>query len=380
MASNSDNLDGALLLGFIGGIVTFVKGFRVYSRYRLVEDTPAIPIRSVAMGLVRVEGKAQSENLVNSPVTHTPCCFYKVDIEQWKTEGESGGSWRHFCTDADGPKFYLEDASSHVLVDAHKADCDLEKSCVREVHGGRIASAASVGATDAELLSYVTRASTSKFLGFAGRGIEALASHADPEKRQGMLAMGELLQHPFDGSAGPLQAIMAAQMARVQQKLQAKGPQADPQHEQARLAILEATKHPIGSPEFVEAVRRVSQMEGKPIDEMKLQHGLEFMVNGRSLDEGLPAASGRYRLTEYCILPGHEYNITGTCVENPEPKDQHDRNLITKGLNELTFLISWKAPRVVESGLRNRSIRMIFGGAAVTIICLAILLAKFGLL
>ena len=130
----------------------------------------------------------------------------------------------------------------------------------------------------------------------------------------------------------------------------------------------------------MEAVRHVSQMEGKPVDDQKLQHGLELMVNGKSLAASLPAASGRYRLTEYCILPGHEYNITGTCVENPEPKDQHDRNLITKGLNESTFLISWKAPRAVESGLRNRSIRMIFGGAAVAVICLAILLAKFGLL
>ena len=91
------------------------------------------------------------------------------------------------------------------------------------------------------------------------------------------------------------------------------------------------------------------------------------------------AASGRYRLTEYCVVPGQSYDITGTCTENPHPLDEHDRNLILKGQNEPTFLISSRTEQEVERSLRNKALKMIFGGAALSLICLAILLGKFGL-
>ena len=83
-------------------------------------------------------------------------------------------------------------------------------------------------------------------------------------------------------------------------------------------------------------------------------------------------------MTEYCILPDHWYDVTGTCTENPNPKDEHDRNLIVKGENEPTFLISWRNEKDLEKSLRRRAALYVFGGAALSIVCLAILLAKFG--
>ena len=32
------------------------------------------------------------------------------------------------------------------------------------------------------------------------------------------------------------------------------------------------------------------------------------------------SATGRYRLRELLILPGQEYHVTGSCVENPEAR------------------------------------------------------------
>jgi hypothetical protein len=90
------------------------------------------------------------------------------------------------------------------------------------------------------------------------------------------------------------------------------------------------------------------------------------------------AASGRYRLTEYCIVPGGAYEVSGTCVENPNPRDQYDRNMITKGQNEPTFLISSRTEKALKSMLRRKAAFRIFGGAALSVACLAILLAKLG--
>lgn len=62
MANNDGQLLLASIIGFGGGIYTFLKGFGEYRKYRLVADTPAIHIRSIPMGLVKVRGEARGGN------------------------------------------------------------------------------------------------------------------------------------------------------------------------------------------------------------------------------------------------------------------------------------------------------------------------------
>ena len=110
---------------------------------------------------------------------------------------------------------------------------------------------------------------------------------------------------------------------------------------------------------------------------MFLQHIRE--TGGLSLPQSSSMASGRYRLREALILPGQEYHVTGTCVENPDSRDAHDRNMIVRGQNERTFLISWKAEQEVQHDLRKRAVGMVFGGAALALLCLALLLGHLGM-
>jgi hypothetical protein len=51
---------------------------------------------------------------------------------------------------------------------------------------------------------------------------------------------------------------------------------------------------------------------------------------------------------------------------------------MVKGENEPTFLISWRNEKDLEKRLRRRAALYVFGGAALSVVCLAILLAKFG--
>src|SRR5208337_782486 len=94
----STKIDVWLAVGFGAGLYYFYKGFRTYREYRVLMDTPEIPIRSVAMGLVDIHGKATGATPIPSPVTQTPCYFYKVDIEHW-VQNKNGGSWQHLVTD-----------------------------------------------------------------------------------------------------------------------------------------------------------------------------------------------------------------------------------------------------------------------------------------
>jgi hypothetical protein len=94
--------------------------------------------------------------------------------------------------------------------------------------------------------------------------------------------------------------------------------------------------------------------------------------------DGIPSAAGRYRFTERCILPDHEYDVTGTCCENPAAKDANDRNLIKKGIHERTYLISGLARPQVNTMMQMRAQLMIFGGGMLAVFCLGLLLLRLG--
>jgi hypothetical protein len=267
----STKIDVWLTVGFGAGLYYFYKGFRVFREYRVLMDTPEIPIRSVAMGLVDIHGKATGTTPVPSPVTQTPCYFYKVDIERWVTS-KNGGRWSHVATDADGPKFYVADKSGKVLVDAHQAEFDL-------IQTGRVETGRGLG---------------SKWGGLLG-GIGSSARTAAP--------------------GVDLWSYASSAVARQK---------------------------------------------------------------GAGILNSFGSSGERYRLTESLVIPEHWYDITGTCVENPQCQDEHDRNLIVKGTNEPTFLITWRSETEIRRTLRNRAAQYIFGGAALAVVCLSLFLAKHG--
>ena len=287
MSSHGSDISVVAGVGFGAGLFWFIKGFRVFREYRVLADTPEIPIRSVAMGLVEIHGKAKGLQTVLSPVTKTPCFFYKVDIERWVRD-KNGGHWSHAATQAEGTRFYLEDATGKVLVDAHGAEYDLIQTAKRET----------------------------------GRGI------------------GGSLSRLFGGTDSSL-----------------------------------ATGSGVSDTDLVNYAEAV----------ISTGH-TTFSLGGGSLLTGLGGVSlglgmgsvHRYRLIEYCILPEQAYDVAGTCIENPDAQDEHDRNMIVKGRNEPTFVISWRSEKELKSRLRNRAALHIFGGAALSVVCLAVLLFRFG--
>lgn len=332
--SNDDFYVG-VFFGFFFFLFTFFKGFRVYRRYRLVADVPQIPIRSVPMGLVKIRGKAKGDQIIKSPVSRTPCLFYKVDVEQWKSD-QHGGNWSHYATDADGANFWLEDASGKVIVDAHGCDYDLQETCKREV------SSSSTTPDDIELRRYISSAGAKRFTRFAERMMTRVPEGMDADKKAQLQMMMQSL-HAFNQETavnpGHMPNLLAPMMAFASQQL------AGPEHELDRQAAL--------------------------------AHLSELQASGKF--GNFEVAQGRYKVKEYCILPDHEYEVTGSCTENPNATCHDDRNLITKGSNEGTFLISWRSEPDLEKSMRNKAALMILGGGAAAVICLAILLAKFGL-
>ena len=367
------------VLGFGAGIWIFFKGFREFRKYRVLADTPEIPIRSIPMGLVEIHGTAvDAGQLLTSPVARVPCCLYKVVIEKWKTDSRGrGGSWSHHRTDIEGAKFYVQDATAKILVDPTNAELDLPQNDRCEASHGTTGLGTG-GARQKELLRYVTQADMHRVTSTVARGLAFLGPSSDPRREATRHTLLEAFQHT-PGSPDLQHQMIALMGPKIRQHIQEMPPQSDPQREQARLAALEALQHPPGSPEFVAGMQRAASFA--PPEERQQFLAVTGTLNPTESAPliNLSAASGRYRFTEYCIIPGQSYDITGTAVENPNPQDEHDRNLITKGQNEPTFLISSKSEKETEATVRNRALKMIFGGAALALICLAIILGKLGL-
>ncbi len=117
------------VVGFGFGLYAFFRGFFVYRKYLFLIGLPKIPIRSAPIGLVQVRGKAKWTEALPSPYKGTPCLFYQVEICRRGTTSWNNRPppWKHYYTDRDWRRFYLEDETGRILVDAPNAVINLEK-------------------------------------------------------------------------------------------------------------------------------------------------------------------------------------------------------------------------------------------------------------
>ena len=144
---------------FVVGLYLFLKGFRVYWKFRVLDNVPLTAIRGLAMGFVRVRGRATGDEVLNSPVTNQPCYYYKLQVEKWNIDkSENKGWWAPWRRESDAVPFYLEDETGKVLVYPRGAELDLARSArtvidgeLPEKLGGRMSSEAMADASDANL-------------------------------------------------------------------------------------------------------------------------------------------------------------------------------------------------------------------------------------
>ncbi|HEV2247734.1 MAG TPA: hypothetical protein VGW37_13870 [Terriglobia bacterium] len=303
------------VIGFILGLYWFFKGFGIFREYKVIADTPLVPIRSVAMGRVQIHGRATGQKTLLSPVSNQTCFLYKVDIDRFQASRQGQGHWGHYLTDSGSVGFYLEDDTGRVLVNPGGAELDLEEAYQCEIGNLDVvpldapwrsdapaARPAGVPTPDSELRRYVAR---------VAEGINS-AAFQGTDMASSLEAGSGQRERPRPGrSLGFLRSLL-----------------------------------PLGQ--------------------------FDQMASG--------AAPGDYRLTEYCVVPDSEYDITGSCAINRDASNESDRQLITRGRNDSTFLISDKSENSLEQSLRSRAWRHTIGGGALAVAGAAVLLEALGLL
>lgn len=99
---------------FILSALLLWSGFYFIRLKRQVENTPTSKVRSVAMGMVEVKGRAIRQYALVSPMSHVPCVFYRLS----KYRREKNNQWTVTSTStSDSVPFLLEDDTGRVEID-----------------------------------------------------------------------------------------------------------------------------------------------------------------------------------------------------------------------------------------------------------------------
>jgi hypothetical protein len=107
-------------VGLIAGPIMFVKGFRTLRTQRLIRNTPTARIRSMAMGLVEVQGAVEGRSMVSAPFSGRSCVYWEVDVSV-----RTRHSWNVVHRNKSGNPFYLRDETGLAMVYPKGADVRL---------------------------------------------------------------------------------------------------------------------------------------------------------------------------------------------------------------------------------------------------------------
>jgi hypothetical protein len=112
------------------GPVMFLRGFGRLRVRRLMQDTPSARIRSMAMGLVEVNGQVEARSQFTGPFSGRPCAYWEVDIS---TRTKNG--WHVVHRNASGHPFFLRDATGVALVYPRGAESKVVFGVSEECNG-----------------------------------------------------------------------------------------------------------------------------------------------------------------------------------------------------------------------------------------------------
>lgn len=109
-------------LAVVAGPLVFLYGFRAWRIQRLIEDTPTARIRSMAMGLVELNGHVEHRSRLSAPFSGRECAYWEIDIATRTSNRNGRQSWNTVHRAISGNPFYLRDETGVALVYPQGAD------------------------------------------------------------------------------------------------------------------------------------------------------------------------------------------------------------------------------------------------------------------
>lgn len=113
------------IIGIIFGVFCLLIGLYFYNKSQIMELTPRSKIRSLAMGLVEVNGFVlPGKMIIKTPMTHSNCVYFKYVIEEYINLDLTGelGVWKPVKEGEFSTPFYLNDDTGKILINPKGAE------------------------------------------------------------------------------------------------------------------------------------------------------------------------------------------------------------------------------------------------------------------
>ena len=348
-----------------GGLYFFFVGFQLLARKRLLLTTPASKIRSAALGLVEVTGAAAGPYTISAPITGKPCFLYHTTA--WQQRDGKKQEWEKVADETLHLPFFIDDSTGQLLVEPLGADLDLHRDFREEY-------AASFFSSNLDDIPPRVSVFLSRYGIVPGRRLRIEERSIKPEDAP--FVAGTLTENPgvqvrpfsprsviltnglrANNSRDPTpnsfsERLPAPQIIRLASGAAPSSTQEMGQQEKIAAAL---TRAGITRPEAWSAA-------GVPYQTVAVAENAPPANVSANAEPRLPEAR----------LPENQAQPSGFNLAPPV--------VLMKGANNSTFVISFRSQKEFVSALAWKSTAMVWGGAAITLLGLYMLLAQMELL
>lgn len=351
-------------LGVCAGIGLFFYGFRLLQRRRLILDTPFSKIRSAAMGMVEISGLAVGPYTMVAPITERECYYFRTLVYEWKQAGKSK-QWVKVAGECMHVPFFVDDNTGHMLVDPRGADLDLHRDFEQEFYDSFFTTKEPAPANVRDFLARHGVVTNNKIK----------VEECCIKPKNSLFVLGTLTDNPgLEVSARPVQDSspsgsftthgfsLSLSVGRTELQTASHIPQFSVQHETANPMVI-----------------RLSSSTSLSTSQMTQQQKIAaaLVKAGISNPTAWTAAGISSVATSPIQVLDHSSDPTdgnGNGSSHGDAFDRHPPVVLMKGINNKTFLISWRSQREIVQSLGWKCALMIGGGPALALASLYFLL------
>lgn len=359
-------------VGAVGGLVLFYQGFKILQRKRLILNTPTSKIRSASLGLVEVSGLAVGPYTIPAPVSGKTCYYYRTLAWELQKSGKNR-DWKKVADESLHVPFYLDDGTGLLMVNPHGAETDLHRDFQKEYSNSFFSTEEMPEAVRGFLLRY----------GVSGENKVRLEEYCIKPKNA-LFILGTLAENP-GVEAGP-KPVRTQVPSIASVKINIAG---GSKHIDVAVAPTPGTLIPsikLKTETEHEIINLSPRRQPLPAAEMTQQGKIAaaLLKAGISNPAAWSAAGIEDPAAAVALANGSQYGTATSSVASsasPAPAaekfDLRPKVILMKGENDPAFFISWRSQRNVVKSLGWKAIAYIWGGPALTLISLYILLAHW---
>ena len=353
------------VIGFCAGIGLFFYGFRLLQRRHLILDTPFSKIRSAAMGMVEISGLAVGPYTMVAPITERECFYFRTLVWEWKQHGKNK-QWVKVAGECLHVPFFVDDNTGRMLIDPRSADLDLHRDFEQEFCDSFF--------TTKEPAPSNVRAFLSRHGVVTNNKIKVEEFCIKP--KNSLFILGTLTDNPgLEVSPQPVQDVspdstftahgFSLSLSAGREEFETASPVNQfslqrPVHD-PEVVHLSPAPGPLSASQMTQQQKIAAALVKAGISNPAAWHAAGI----------LPEPS---RSVQALDNPSNAAGENTNGSSHSDDFDLHPAVVLMQGTNDKTFLISWRSQKEIASSLGWKSALMIWGGSALALVSLYLLL------